>query len=128
MTAMPAHLILKQLFDQIVDEAEKNPGFAIRLLEALPSGTIAEVKATQSRRVTPLVEIASINPVLILRKDGEAVLRTALGALTKQQLREIAKAHQLILSDQGRSKNAAKHAIIEAVTEACRFRLSERAA
>ena len=104
MTSMPAHHILKTLFDQIIEEAEKNPGFAVRLLGALPSGIIAEVRTAQKRQVTPRVEIASINPVLILRKDGEEALRTALGALTKTQLREVAKSHQLILSDRARSK------------------------
>lgn len=128
MTSMPAHHILKTLFDQIIEEAEKNPGFAVRLLGALPSGIIAEVRTAQKRQVTPRVEIASINPVLILRKDGEEALRTALGALTKTQLREVAKSHQLILSDRARSKNAAKPAIIEAVIEAGQFCLSERAA
>ncbi len=90
----------------------------------LPSGIIAEVRTVQGRRVTPRVEIASINPILILRNDGEAALRTAPGVLNKTQLREAAKSHQLVLSGHARSKTAVKAVIIEAG----QFRLSERAA
>lgn len=128
MTAIPAHLILKALFDQIVSEAENNPRYAERLIKALPEGIVAEISRKPRKLSQPLFELASVNPVIVLRDEGEIALRSLLDSLTKAQILGAAKNHHIMLSNKAYRRDATKTAIVDALVDAARFRLNERAA
>jgi hypothetical protein len=128
MTTFPAHEVLRGLFDEIIKEAERNPAFAQRMLAALPKGVVAELRksAPATRRARPAA--ADVNPIKLLREDGEVSLRQTLDQLLKADLGKVARTNQLDLPSSARGKSATKTAIIDGIVEAAAFRLRERAA
>lgn len=87
---------LEALLTAVLEEAERNPGFAARL-EAAISGTVEAgealarppTKRSATKRADPAID------VLALAARGEAALRDALASLTVDQLKDIVAAHAL---------------------------------
>jgi hypothetical protein len=89
--------ILTVLVREIADEAERNPAFRERLEQALgvfspgaqaTAGRKPALKAEEPKRPSNRRAPAALDPVQLARQ-GEDVLRTALGKLDIEQLRDV---------------------------------------
>lgn len=72
------------LFRAVLAELEANPGFELRVARVLQSPG-AEAEPRKSRRR----ERAVLDPISILKTDGEARLREQLAALDLEKLKDI---------------------------------------
>lgn len=90
---------LNRLMKVVIDEAERNPDFEAALIDALSSSTQGKRKAPKEEPLGPVDEgelkrgknrraSALLDPVQVVR-DGEPALRSALEALSLEQLRDI---------------------------------------
>jgi hypothetical protein len=105
MSELAAHEILDRLFRIILAEAEQNPAFATRLLDALPEGAIAKLRSSERtpRKQPGAPDLHAIN---VLRTHGEHVLRGKLEQIRiLEDLKSIARRSGLVLTGTaGRAK------------------------
>ncbi|MEM9724991.1 MAG: hypothetical protein AAF909_05960 [Pseudomonadota bacterium] len=93
----PARAFFEALFDVVLDEIERNPGFADRLSEKL--GGVAPlrlvVKGRRRGREEPPPALAALDLPELLREEGQMALRERLSAFTNPQLAALIRARQL---------------------------------
>ena len=93
---MTLRKILSALVREVADEADRNPAFRERIEQSLglpASGEAvptrkAALKAEEFKRPSNRRPAAALDPVQLARQ-GEAVLRAALGKLDIEQLRDV---------------------------------------
>jgi len=93
----PAHQILAQIFDIVLEEARQRPEFAERLVNALPQGAIARIdKPQKARKPKSGSDPNAFSLVAVMQTEGETGLRRRLNPIQrKQDLRAMAEAQHL---------------------------------
>ncbi|MDX2155932.1 MAG: hypothetical protein SFW09_05405 [Hyphomicrobiaceae bacterium] len=120
---MQAHEALKSIFSVIVAKAERDPAFATEMIRAIGSiPTVEVVKSAKKEKLNP----TEVNPVKILRDEGEIALRSTLDRHEKASVKAIAQANGIQLASNLRGTKATKSALVEAVLAGARFKLTER--
>lgn len=128
MTALPAHEILRRLFDVILREAESNDAFARRMLASV-QGEIAlacadKPKATPARRAFDASAFHAIN---ILRLHGENVLRGKLEQVRAvEDLRAVARESGLLLCGAAARSKASRNEVIDGIIAAAKHYDAQR--
>lgn len=125
--AVSAAEVLKSMFSVVLAEAERNPRFAEKLIAALPTNAVVEVKGGRAKK--PAAEAPPFDPhafslVATFRKEGGDKLRDRLDKLTKDQVTQMADAQTISLTPADLRKR--KSAIITATIKATEARLADR--
>ena len=124
---MTAQEALRAIFEVVVAKAEKDQAFAREMIEAISTIPLVEVERPakpKARKPKP----AEMNPMQILRESGDIALRSELNRQDKAGIVMIANMAGITLPTALKGKKATKEALIQAVIEAAKFRLAERAA
>jgi len=124
---MTAQEALRAIFEVVVAKAEKDHAFAREMIEAISNIPMVEVERpakAKAKKSKP----AEMNPIQILRESGDVALRSELDRQDKASIVMIANIAGITLPTTLKGKKATKEALIQAVIEATKFRLAERAA
>ena len=128
MKQVPAHVVLRRLFDVIVHEAENNPVLAQRLVETNPAAMAleSETSKTAARKQFDASEFHAIN---ILRLHGESALRGKLEQIKAvEDLKSVARASGLVLSGSARKARPSRLDLITAIVAAAKHYDAQRSA
>ena len=129
MTEIPAHEILKNVFDVIVKEAKTNPEFAEKMVEALPAHMVSTAKTRSKRKLDRKQKRFDANKyhaVNILRRYDAGVLEGKLLELTKENLKTAAAFSGLRLTGPATRKSATKAVIVKAIVDAAKHYVEQR--
>lgn len=122
---LPAHEILQRLFAIIVEEAQKKPALAKKLLAVFPQSVVAKVETAERR--APKFDPAKYNAVSLLRKHGEGVLRGQLEQIkNKENLRAVAKTSNLTLEGAAAKRTASVPQLIDGIIRAAKHYHKQR--
>jgi hypothetical protein len=119
---------LRRIFDVVVREAERNPGLAQKLAQAIGTDlAAAPAIGTPPRR--RLFDPSQYHAVNILRQHGEAALRGKLEEVRGvEELRSVAKASGLVLSSGADKARASRAELIAGIVEAAKHYDAQRSA
>jgi hypothetical protein len=128
MSQAPAHETLRRLFDVIVDEAQKDPALAEKLLQAMSGPLGAGAETREVRRRQPF-NASGIHAVNILRLHGEPALRGKLEQIkAADALRSVAVASGLVLSGSASKARATRAELIDGIIAAAKHYDAQRSA
>jgi hypothetical protein len=127
MTEVPAHEVLRRLFDVVVAEARINEAFARKLMESVGDAVAAEIATPAApRRKTPAS--AEFHAINVLRSFGEPALRGKLEQVRATGgLRAIASASGLVLSGSASKPKASRAELIDGIITAAKHYDAQRA-
>ena len=97
------------------------------MIEAINTLTLVEVVRPAKAKIKKL-NLPEINPMQILRENGDIALRSELDRRDKASIVTIATIAGITLPTTLKGKKATKAALIDGVVDAVKFRLAERAA
>jgi hypothetical protein len=126
MKQVPAHEVLRRVFNVIVSEAKKNPALAKELIDALADGSTSapETRKSAARKPFDASEFHAIN---ILRMHGESALRGKLEQVkTVDDLRSIASFSGLVLSGGARKSHPSRTDLISGIIAAAKHYDAQR--
>lgn len=124
MSDNPAHKILADLFQTIIDEAKRNPSFADEMLNALPDHlkSSIEPKDQKTKSVAPKqaeksssFDLKSHNPLVMYRDLGEDLMRVNLKKLTNSNLKAVTTHYKLKLKPHLNTKSPNKAELVTAI-------------
>ena len=128
MKPVPAHEILRRLFDVIVHEAEKNPALARKLIEAIPEAFTADVEKPKSA-VGKQFDASAFHAVNILRLHGESALRGSLEQIKAvEDLKSVARVSGLVLSGNACKARPSRVDLISGIIAAAKHYDAQRSA
>lgn len=95
--SVSADQLLARIFEVVLEEARQRPDFAERLVKALPSGAVAEIrKPAQSRKPKAGFDPNAFSLVAVMQTEGTQGLRRRLNPIKrKQDLRALAEAQHI---------------------------------
>ena len=124
MSKPPLPATLRRIFEVVVQEAEHNPELAEKLARAIGASSTAPRPAPRKP-----FDASQLHAVNILRLHGEAAL---LGRLEQvkamEDLRSVAAASGLVLSERVAKARASRAALIAAIVEAAKHYDAQRSA
>jgi len=121
------HETLRQLFDVVVREAERNPRLA-RELSQVVAGQF-DVGTRSSRRGRKVFDATQFHAVNILRLHGESALRGKLEQVrTVDDLRAVALASGLVLASKTGGARPSRSDLILSIVEAAKHYDAQRSA
>ncbi len=128
MSEKSAHELLEKVFSVVVKEAKSNPGFAQKMLEALPAEAVAKAggKPVGRKRKKDDFDVGKYHAVNILRQYGEGVLEGRLNEVKKDDLKKVAAYSGLKLTGPAAKKAATKAVIIEGIVLAAKRYVEQR--
>jgi hypothetical protein len=133
---MSLNRALAELFKVVREEAAGNPGFALKLEEALsvyrPSKALKQAAKARLRPKPPAPvpdepvgqeepAAPGINPISIYTNQGEAALRTALAAPSREALAALVAEHNL--DPAGEADGADRDGLVEQIVVQARKRV-----
>lgn len=125
MTSVPAHEVLRRLFDVIVSQAKKNDALARELVEALGASAPACAKPAAAPRKT--YDVGDFHAINVLRSHGESALRGKLEQVRAlERLRSIANASGLVLSGSASKAKASRADLIDGIISAAKHYDAQR--
>jgi hypothetical protein len=127
MTEIPAHKILRRVFNVIVRAAEKDPAFAQEVMETLSAGIAESSYAKQKPTMRGLFDPSNFHAINILRAHGEHALRGKLEQVRAMaDLRSVARFSGLILSGRACSSRASREDLINGIVAAAKHYAAQR--
>jgi hypothetical protein len=124
MTSVPAHEVLRRLFDVIVSQAKKNDALARELVDALGAAAVERAKPAAARKTYDACDFHAIN---VLRSHGESALRGKLEQVRAlERLRSIANASGLVLSGSASKAKASRADLIDGIISAAKHYDAQR--
>ena len=129
MTQMPAHEILRRVFNVIVRAAEKDPVFAQEVMETLCDGIVGGASARQKSALRRLFDPSGFHAINILRAHGEQALRGKLEQVrATDDLRCVARFSGLVLNGRASSSRASREDLIDGIVAAAKHYVAQRGA
>jgi hypothetical protein len=127
MSEMPAHEILRRVFNVIVRAAEKDPVFAQEVMETLADGIAENSLAKQKSSLRRLFDPSGFHAINILRAHGDRALRGKLEQIRAiADLRSVARFSGLILSGRACSPRASREDLINGIVAAAKHYAAQR--
>ena len=127
MTEIPAHEILRRVFNVIVRAAERDPVFAQEVIETLSNGIAENSSAKRKSSLRRLFEPSGLHAINILRAHGEHALRGKLEQIRATAgLRSVARFSGLILSGRACSPRASREDLINGIVAAAKHYAAQR--
>jgi len=125
MTSVPAHEVLRRLFDVIVSQAKKNDALARELVDALGAAAVECAKPVANPR--KVYDAGDFHAINVLRSHGESALRGKLEQVrASEQLRSIANASGLVLSGSASRPKASRADLIDGIISAAKHYDAQR--
>jgi len=119
------HEMLRQLFDVVVREAERNPRLARELSQAVAGHF--DVSARSSKRARKVFDATEYQAVNTLRLHGESALRGKLEQVrTLDDLRAVALASGLVLAGKAGGARPSRSDLILSIVEAAKHYDAQR--
>jgi len=127
MTEIPAHKILRRVFNVILRAAERDPVFAQEVVESLSDAITENSSAKQKSSLRRLFDPSGLHAINILRAHGEHALRGKLEQIrATADLRSVARFSGLILSGRACSPRASREDLINGIVAAAKHYAAQR--